>query len=109
MMMALTTKNKVGFVNCTISQPSGSDDPLFTAWNSCNSMILSWILNSISKEIVSSIIYASFAYEMRHDLKEHFSKRNGPRIFHLQQAISSLSQDQLSVSVYYTRMKDLLG
>ncbi|KAF5449632.1 hypothetical protein F2P56_030057 [Juglans regia] len=107
MMMALTTKNKVGFVNGTISPPSDSADPLFTAWNRCNSMILSWILNSISKEIASGIIYASSAFEMWHDLKESFSKRNGPRIFHLQQAISSLCQDSLSVSVYYTRLKAL--
>lgn len=69
-------------------------------------MTLSWTLNSISKEIASSMIYASFAYEMWHGLKEHFSKGgNGPQIFHLQQAIFSLSQDQLPVSLYYTHLK----
>lgn len=72
-------------------------------------MIFSGILNSISKETASNMIYASSAYEMWHDLNEHFSKRNGPRIFHLQlqQAISSLSHDQLSMSVYYTHLKAL--
>lgn len=105
--MALTTKNKIDFINGTIAQPPKFDDPLFVAWTRRNNMILSWILNSISKEIYSNIIYTTSAYEMWADLKEQLSKWNSPRIFHLQSAISSSSQDRLFISVFYTRLKAL--
>jgi hypothetical protein len=37
-------------------------------------MALSWILNSVSQEISSSIIYIESAQEMWNDIKEHFSQ-----------------------------------
>jgi hypothetical protein len=65
----------------------------FAAWNRCNNMVLSWILNSVSQEIASSIIYIESAQEMWEDIKERFSQSNGPRIFQLQKAIAALSQN----------------
>jgi hypothetical protein len=40
-------------------------------------------------------------------LKERFSQKNGPQAFQLQKSISSLSQDSMSVSSYFTRFKSL--
>lgn len=70
-------------------------------------MVLSWILNSLSKEIAASVICVDSAMEMWSDLKERFSQGNDPRIFQLQQAIASLTQDDLSASAYFTQMKGL--
>jgi hypothetical protein len=70
-------------------------------------MVLSWILNSVSQEIASSIIYIDSAEEMWNDIKERFSQQNGPRIFQLQKSISVLSQDNQSVSSYFTSLKGL--
>lgn len=50
MIMALTAKNKIGLVDGTIAKPNSSD-PKFASWRRCNTMILSWILNFVSKEI----------------------------------------------------------
>jgi hypothetical protein len=44
---------------------------------------------------------------MWNDLKDRFSQKNGPRIFQLQQTISALSQENLSVSNYFTVLKGL--
>ena len=55
MIMALTAKNKIGFVDGSISKPDPTD-PLFLSWTRCNNMVLSWLLNSVSKEIAGSII-----------------------------------------------------
>ncbi len=68
-------------------------------------MVLSWILNSLSKKISASVIYLDTSIEVWKDLKERFSQSNGPRIYQLQKAIASLSQDQGSVSSYYTKLK----
>ncbi|KAF8411394.1 hypothetical protein HHK36_003943 [Tetracentron sinense] len=83
MVMALTAKNKIGFVDGSLTKPANSSDPL------------------------TSIIYIDTAAEMWTDLHDRFSQHNGPRIFQLQKAISSLSQENDSVSTYFTSLKGL--
>uniref|UniRef100_A0A2N9E1K2 Retrotransposon Copia-like N-terminal domain-containing protein n=1 Tax=Fagus sylvatica TaxID=28930 RepID=A0A2N9E1K2_FAGSY len=64
MIMALTAKNKIGFINGTITAPNDETLPSFNLWTRCNTMVISWILNSVSKDIASSVIYANTAQEM---------------------------------------------
>jgi hypothetical protein len=54
-------------------------------------MVLSWIMNSVTKEITSSIFYIINAEFMWKDLKERFSQGNGACIFELKKAISDLN------------------
>ena len=61
MMMALPAKNKLNFVNVTLPKPSNLIDSTGLAWTPCNTMVLSWFLNSMSKEIATSIIYVDDA------------------------------------------------
>jgi hypothetical protein len=81
MLMALIGKNKLAFVDGSLPQPSVDAGTEYHAWIRCNNMILSWILNSVSKEIAASIIYIDTCHGMRIDLKERFSQKNGPRVF----------------------------
>jgi hypothetical protein len=78
MMMALSTKNKLNFVDVTLSKPSNLIDSTGLGWTRCNNMVLSWFLNSISKEIATSIIYIDDASDMWNDLPDRFSQHNGP-------------------------------
>jgi hypothetical protein len=105
MIMALTAKNKLKFINGSLKKPFTELEDEFHPWNRSNNMVLSWILNSVSKDIATSVIYINLAEDMWNDLKDRFSQKNGPRIFQLQKAISSHSQQNLSVSEYYTRLK----
>ncbi|XP_061371786.1 uncharacterized protein LOC133314332 [Gastrolobium bilobum] len=106
MFLALTAKNKVSFVNGSLLQPT-VDDLLFSSWNRCNSMVTSWILNSVSKDIANSLMYFSTAYDLWADLRARFHQANGPRIFQLKQQISSLHQGALDVNGYYMKLKIL--
>jgi hypothetical protein len=106
MSMALSAKNKMGFVDGSLPKPESSS-PEYLSWNRCNNMVLSWLLNSVSQEIAASIIYIDSAEEMWSDIKERFSQQNGPRIFQLQKSISALSQGNHSVSSYFTSLKGL--
>ena len=63
MLMAITANNKVGFVDGSILRPS-PDDLLFSSWIQCNSMVISWLLNSIAKEIADSLLYLTSAFEI---------------------------------------------
>ncbi|KAF8387898.1 hypothetical protein HHK36_026560 [Tetracentron sinense] len=109
MEMALTAKNKIGFVNGSLPKPSdeSDSDPLSFSWCRCNNMLLSWLLNSVSKEIAASIIYIDSAADIWMDLQDRFSHLNGPRVFQLQQTMSSLSQGNDSVSTYFTSLKGI--
>ncbi|XP_061371875.1 uncharacterized protein LOC133314408 [Gastrolobium bilobum] len=106
MILAFTAKNKLVFVDGSIPRPS-PNDLLISSWTRCNSMVISWILNSVTKEIADSLLYFSTGYEVWTDLQTRFSQANGPRIFQLKQRISSLSQGALDVNAYYTKLKSL--
>ena len=51
MLIAPSVKNKIGFVDGSIARPSGNDTDLLNPWIRNNLMAISWILNSVSKEI----------------------------------------------------------
>jgi hypothetical protein len=76
MFMALTTKNKIGLIDGSLLQSFESSPSSNLAWTICNNMVLSWILNSVLKEITTSIIYIDLAHEMWNDLMERFFQRN---------------------------------
>ena len=50
-LMVVTAKNKICYVDGTILQPLDSLSPVFNAWRHNNTILLSWIFNSLSKEI----------------------------------------------------------
>ncbi|XP_061365822.1 uncharacterized protein LOC133309099 [Gastrolobium bilobum] len=106
MLLALTAKNKLVFIDGSLLLLA-STDLLFSVWNRCNSLVLSWILNSVTKEIAHSLLYFTNAYEAWTNLKTRFSQVNGPRIFQLKQQISSICQGSLDVNSYYTKLKSL--
>ena len=68
-------------------------------------MFLSWILNSKSEDLISSVIYLSTAQEVWTNLENRFSQGNGPRAFELRRMVSNLSQENLTVSSYYTKFR----
>uniref|UniRef100_A0A2N9IQT6 Large ribosomal subunit protein uL13c n=1 Tax=Fagus sylvatica TaxID=28930 RepID=A0A2N9IQT6_FAGSY len=86
MTRALSAKNKLGFVNGSISQPIDPLDPLFDIWTRCNDLVLSWLTNCMSREIYASVIYAVTAKEIWDELRDRYSDSDGPRVFHLKQA-----------------------
>ena len=107
MSIALSVKNKLGFVDGTIVKPSGTDLLLLNSWVRNNNIVISWILNSVSKEISASTLFSDSAVEIWNDLRERFQQSNGPRIFQLRRELVNLRQDQHSVAVYFTKLKSL--
>lgn len=66
--VTLKAKKKIKSINGTIWQPIDIN-PLFAVWERCNSMVISWILNSVSNDIVETILYARTTREMWEDLQ----------------------------------------
>ncbi|XP_061338193.1 uncharacterized protein LOC133285052 [Gastrolobium bilobum] len=73
MVLALTAKNKSCFVDGSAPRPPNTD-LLFSAWNRCNSMVISWILNSVSKAIADNLVYIPNASEGSRDVNFYYTK-----------------------------------
>ena len=63
-LISLDAKTKLGFIDGSISKPQSIDHPLYTAWCKCNSTVLAWLFNYISKDLQSSIVYFKTAREV---------------------------------------------
>ncbi|KAH0665715.1 hypothetical protein KY285_026921 [Solanum tuberosum] len=70
-LIALSAKNKVGFIDGTHKEPT-LISPDFKLWNKCNAMVLSWLLNSLSKEIADSVIYSKTVKDLWKELEDRF-------------------------------------
>lgn len=68
-------------------------------------MVVSWILNTIEPTIKSTITYSERCDELWSELKELFSKKNGPRQNKLISALSNCKHAGLIVSEYYAKLK----
>nr|XP_016461967.1 PREDICTED: uncharacterized protein LOC107785231 [Nicotiana tabacum] len=64
-------------------------------------------MNNVSAELLGGIVYASDAHLVWEDLRERFDKVNRVRNFQLHREIATLSQGTNSVSVYFSRIKEL--
>ena len=82
MILALTAKKKIGFVNGNITKLD-LDSPLYEDWESCNTMVLSWMINSMHVDVSNSIMYCATTREMWIELQNLFSQGNGPKIYNL--------------------------
>ncbi|XP_047267029.1 uncharacterized protein LOC124897740 [Capsicum annuum] len=61
MKIALRAKRKLGFIEGTCKRSSFKGD-LVEEWERINATILTWIMNTVSKELVNGIVYADDAH-----------------------------------------------
>ncbi|XP_071728524.1 uncharacterized protein [Rutidosis leptorrhynchoides] len=76
-------------------------------WDSCNYVVSSWILNSISEELFSGQVFSKLAKTIWDELKENYEKIDGSITFNLHQKLNSLSQSGSSVTDYYHKLNAL--
>ncbi|KAF5447408.1 hypothetical protein F2P56_032962 [Juglans regia] len=96
--IALTVKNKVAFIDGSLPQPSSTNSRLKIAWLRANNLVLSWLMNSIAKEIRGSLLYFNSAADIWNELKIRYLRSDGPRVFALEKSLSSISQGSNSVT-----------
>nr|XP_008373491.2 uncharacterized protein LOC103436820 [Malus domestica] len=106
MCIALSAKNKLGFIDGSIKSPA-IIDAKYSIWHRCNGMVLSWIWQSVQGNIACSILYCKSASAAWKDLEDRFSQGNDSKIYQIRQEIVEHRQGQLSVSYYYTKLKAL--
>lgn len=63
MMLTLSAKNKLGFVNGSIpTPPTTSTD--YKLWERCNDLVMSWLLFNLEDTIAKSVLFMKTAKDV---------------------------------------------
>ncbi|XP_076956877.1 uncharacterized protein LOC143632189 [Bidens hawaiensis] len=72
MSIALSAKNKLGFINNTVPMPANQAH--LALWQRCNDMVISWILNTLNHDIHDSVLYAETAQTLWNELNSRYGQ-----------------------------------
>ncbi|GAU43620.1 hypothetical protein TSUD_185130 [Trifolium subterraneum] len=89
--VALKSKHKLHFINGALPRPTDEDRDSIT-WDRCNTMVISWLSNSVEPEIAQSVLWMDTATEIWKELKDRFYQGDVFRISDLQEEIYTLRQ-----------------
>ncbi|CAN1308197.1 hypothetical protein LINPERPRIM_LOCUS27299 [Linum perenne] len=106
MTEVLYAKNKFGFVDRSLPKPEESNG-FYAHWMRCDALVRGWLKSAMTKEVRSSVRYATTAAQIWSDLKERFGKKSAPRAYEIRRSLSLLQQNNLGVSAYYTKLRSL--
>lgn len=82
MEIALASKRKLGFITGVIKRDK-KDAVKQDAWDTCNNMIISWILGFVNESIKKSMMFVSDSRQIWNQLEKRFSLTNGTRKYKL--------------------------
>ncbi|XP_055835097.1 uncharacterized protein LOC129903569 [Solanum dulcamara] len=105
-LLSLSAKKKLGFINGTCKAPE-LESAEFEQWSCVNDMIICWISNALSKDIADSVMSSKTAKELWDSLEQRFGKSNGAKLYHLQKELTSLIQGNSDIAGYFTKLKRL--
>ncbi|KAI3700839.1 hypothetical protein L2E82_45478 [Cichorium intybus] len=107
MTIALAAKNKIAFVDGSISRPP-LDDSNYSTWFRVNSMVISWLLNSLHPTIAQSVLFLQTANEIWKELNHRYEQTDGALIYQIQQQLYSISQGSDDFPSYFTKLMKVL-
>ncbi|XP_075074682.1 uncharacterized protein LOC107767956 [Nicotiana tabacum] len=107
MIVSLSTRNKIGFINGSCSKLV-VDSPQYRQWDRCNNMVISWLVNSLSPDIAESVQYSETAESIWKQLNYRYGTINGTKVFEIKRELASIYQGTLDIASYFNKLKKLL-
>ncbi|XP_073120152.1 uncharacterized protein [Henckelia pumila] len=98
--MRTALRAKKIWLHCGSIKHTSDDSTEQEDWWTVNSMLVSWILNTIEPVLRSTITYQEIAKELWDDIKERLSVGNGPRIQQLKYELIECKQQGLTIMNY---------
>ncbi|XP_019232228.1 PREDICTED: uncharacterized protein LOC109212948 [Nicotiana attenuata] len=105
-VIALSAKNKLGFIDGSSTEPTDVSAH-YESWSRCNDMVISLILNSLSKDIAESVLYSQTAREIWKELEARFGQCNGAQLYQLQKELSDVVQGTSDIARYFTTVNKI--
>ncbi|GJZ28670.1 putative RNA-directed DNA polymerase [Tanacetum coccineum] len=97
MRLAINTRNKTGFIDGTCLKETYTSSAVYSSqWDRCNSIVLSWLLNSVSDDLYLGQIFSENASEVWSELKETYDKLDGSVTLNLLNKIHNFKQGELT-------------
>ncbi|XP_076911116.1 uncharacterized protein LOC143568984 [Bidens hawaiensis] len=103
MTIALSAINKLCFVNNTLVMPG--DEHHLAVWKRCNDMVISWIRNTLTQDIIDSVLYAETAKALWNELNARYGQANGAKFYQFQNNLCQITQGNNDISTYFAKMK----
>ncbi|XP_076888918.1 uncharacterized protein LOC143539474 [Bidens hawaiensis] len=103
MSIALSAKNKLGFINNTVPMPANQTH--LALWQRCNDMVISWILNTLNHDVCDSVLYAEATQNLWNELNSRYGQVSGARVYQLQKNLYQISQESSDIATYFAKMK----
>lgn len=70
-------------------------------------MVISWILNSISRDIGDSVLYAQSAKELWAELNDCYGQANGAKLYQLYKSFCDINQGNNDIATYFAKLKSV--
>ncbi|XP_070035565.1 uncharacterized protein [Nicotiana tomentosiformis] len=102
-LVTLSIRNKLDFISGTSERPP-KGSPLARKWQCCNDLVVSWLTNSMFKEISRSVEYSKFAKDIWIELEERYVKADGARIFELNKELARIFQVSMDIASYFNKI-----
>ena len=103
-MMFVCGKGKDDYITGTATALE-MRDPKYKVWKAKNSMVVSWLINSMTNEIGEDFMYDRTAKEIWEATKESYSdKDNTSQLFEIKGLIDGLRQGELTVTQYFNAL-----
>ncbi|KAL0443952.1 UNVERIFIED_CONTAM: hypothetical protein Slati_2117900 [Sesamum latifolium] len=102
--LALGAKWKLGFIDGTCTKPVGNSDEI-EQWECVDCMVVSWLLNSIQKDIAEAFIYTTSARNLWEELETRFGESTDVSDL-IRLEIRRALQEQNHVEDYDTNLVD---
>ncbi|RVW64351.1 Retrovirus-related Pol polyprotein from transposon TNT 1-94 [Vitis vinifera] len=98
-------KGKEEYLTGAIVQPK-EDDPGYRTWKLENSMVMSWLINSMTNDIGENFMYYGTAKEIWDAARETYSNiDNTSAIFEIKSILQDLRQGDSTVTEYFNILK----
>ncbi|XP_076932815.1 uncharacterized protein LOC143598494 [Bidens hawaiensis] len=82
-----------------------SEEQQMIVWKRCNDMVISWILNIITRDISDNVLYAKTAQVLWNELNAHYGQANGAKFYQLQKNLCQITQRNNDIPTYSAKMK----
>ncbi|KAH9658932.1 protein kinase domain-containing protein [Citrus sinensis] len=86
-----------------------TSNPEYQVWKKHDHILLSWLLSSLSEEVLGTVVDCSTSFEVWTTLSNQFGARTRARILHLRTQIQTTKKGSLTIHEYYSRMKSILN
>ncbi|XP_074355750.1 uncharacterized protein LOC141695402 [Apium graveolens] len=96
MLLVLSVKNKIGFVDGTIEIPEKTS-PEYKFWARCNDLVISWLIFNLDVTIAKSVLFLQTVREIWYDLEERYGYASMTEVYSLEQKLSEIVQGSQNI------------